>query len=446
MVLDVRGMKCGGCSAAVKRMLLQQPGVAGAAVNLLTETAVVQVAVQQGGTEQAPEELAAAAAAHLTSKGFPAQLRSVEAGVADDAAALSQRKQEELKKRCGLEGWEVLSHLCCPAPGLQAPPAVCSAACPPTRLPAAPAAAARATWRLRGAWRWCAARTTWATCCMRWACTSLRTQVGSWCLACRLLVIKERRGLQRMWRKLSTKLSLPVCRVHARPGQPVGERRAGRAGAAGARPPAAGGRSAVPGPVGDLRLGGACGGASCRAPHVVALSECLPAAVGAELQWRPPDSQSVMLCPRLPRSGAPNMNSLIALGASTSFAAGAASAVLPGFVLDPSFLEEPVMLLAFVLLGRSLEARARAAASADLTALARLIPDSTRLVLDPGAAPRAPASATAPAAEEVLVPTATLRAGDVVRVLPGERVPVDGVVLSGTASGGWAGCGGCGGW
>lgn len=136
------------------------------------------------------------------------------------------------------------------------------------------------------------------------------------------------------------------------------------------------------------------------------------------------------------------MNSLIALGASTSFAAGAASAALPGFVLDPSFLEEPVMLLAFVLLGRSLEARARAAASADLTALARLIPDSTRLVLDPGAAPRAPANgAAAPAAEEVLVPTATVRAGDVVRVLPGERVPVDGVVLSGTASGecGWAG-------
>ena len=141
------------------------------------------------------------------------------------------------------------------------------------------------------------------------------------------------------------------------------------------------------------------------------------------------------------------MNSLIALGASTSFAAGAASALLPGFALDPSFLEEPVMLLAFVLLGRSLEARARAAASADLTALAQLIPDATRLVLDPGAAPRpktAPADGASSAsngaaalssADEMLVPTPTVRAGDVVRVLPGERVPVDGVVLSGTASG-----------
>lgn len=156
------------------------------------------------------------------------------------------------------------------------------------------------------------------------------------------------------------------------------------------------------------------------------------------------------------------MNSLIALGASTSFAAGAASALLPGFVLDPSFLEEPVMLLAFVLLGRSLEARARAAASADLTALARLIPDDARLVLDPGAAPRAAAcsngnggaAGVGTSAEEVLVPTPTLRAGDVVRVLPGERIPVDGLVLSGYASGaqaaggrGWGiGLDGCEGW
>jgi Cu2+-exporting ATPase len=125
------------------------------------------------------------------------------------------------------------------------------------------------------------------------------------------------------------------------------------------------------------------------------------------------------------------MNSLIALGASTSFGAGAASALLPGFSLDPSFLEEPVMLLAFVLLGRSLEARARAAASADLTALARLIPGTARLVLDPGAPPRGGAP---PGADEVLVPSSSVRAGDLVRVLPGERVPVDGVVVAGRAA------------
>lgn len=42
VVLDVGGMKCGGCSAAVKRMLLSRPEVETAAVNLLTETAAVR--------------------------------------------------------------------------------------------------------------------------------------------------------------------------------------------------------------------------------------------------------------------------------------------------------------------------------------------------------------------------------------------------------------------
>lgn len=57
------------------------------------------------------------------------------------------------------------------------------------------------------------------------------------------------------------------------------------------------------------------------------------------------------------------MNSLIGLGAATSFTAGTASILLPGAGLEIGFLEEPVMLLAFVLLGRALETRARLKAS-----------------------------------------------------------------------------------
>lgn len=44
VLLDVDGMKCGGCSAAVKRMLAGRPEVHSAAVNLLTGSAVVMVA------------------------------------------------------------------------------------------------------------------------------------------------------------------------------------------------------------------------------------------------------------------------------------------------------------------------------------------------------------------------------------------------------------------
>ena len=43
VVLDVRGMKCGGCSAAVRRILLADPAVESVAVNLLTESAVVRL-------------------------------------------------------------------------------------------------------------------------------------------------------------------------------------------------------------------------------------------------------------------------------------------------------------------------------------------------------------------------------------------------------------------
>lgn len=64
-----------------------------------------------------------------------------------------------------------------------------------------------------------------------------------------------------------------------------------------------------------------------------------------------------------PCRGNPNMNSLIGLGAATSFTAGTASILLPGAGLEIGFLEEPVMLLAFVLLGRALETRARLKAS-----------------------------------------------------------------------------------
>ena len=59
------------------------------------------------------------------------------------------------------------------------------------------------------------------------------------------------------------------------------------------------------------------------------------------------------------------MNSLVGMGAMASFTAGAVSTLVPGAGFDASFLEEPVMLLAFVLLGRSLESHARLQASGE---------------------------------------------------------------------------------
>lgn len=127
--------------------------------------------------------------------------------------------------------------------------------------------------------------------------------------------------------------------------------------------------------------------------------------------------------------GRPSMNTLVGLGAFSAFAFGMTSLLLPeagGW--DLAALDEPVMLLAFILLGRNLEARARAKASVDLEALARLLPAEARLQLCLGK------EFDSEGVEEVCVPTVDIKVGDVVRVLPGERIPVDGTVLSGAAS------------
>jgi P-type E1-E2 ATPase len=67
----------------------------------------------------------------------------------------------------------------------------------------------------------------------------------------------------------------------------------------------------------------------------------------------------------------------------------------------------------------------------DLTSLAQLIPSSSRLVLDQG---NKPDQTENTAVEDVIVPTAVVREGDLVRVLPGERIPTDGTVVNGKCS------------
>lgn len=62
-MLDVGGMKCGGCSAAVKRMLSQQEYVLSSGVNLVTSSAAVGVPAGDGA-----EALAQRAADALTSR------------------------------------------------------------------------------------------------------------------------------------------------------------------------------------------------------------------------------------------------------------------------------------------------------------------------------------------------------------------------------------------
>ena len=118
-------------------------------------------------------------------------------------------------------------------------------------------------------------------------------------------------------------------------------------------------------------------------------------------------------------AGLPSMDTLVGLGVISAYLAS-----LVGFLWPqtgwPCFFNEPVMLLGFVLLGRFLEERARFRTGRALEELAELQPDTALLLLGEG--PPRP------------VRVGGLRPGDRVQLLPGDRVPVDGVVRQGSGA------------
>ncbi|XP_071723728.1 copper-transporting ATPase PAA2, chloroplastic [Rutidosis leptorrhynchoides] len=131
------------------------------------------------------------------------------------------------------------------------------------------------------------------------------------------------------------------------------------------------------------------------------------------------------------KNGSPNMNSLVGFGSMFAFIISAVSLLNPGLQWDASFFDEPVMLLGFVLLGRSLEERARIRASSDMNELLSLVSTKSRLVI---ASSESESSADIVLCSDAIcmeVPTDDIRVGDSVLVLPGETIPVDGKVVAG---------------
>ncbi|MDJ1178364.1 heavy metal translocating P-type ATPase [Roseofilum sp. BLCC_M91] len=116
----------------------------------------------------------------------------------------------------------------------------------------------------------------------------------------------------------------------------------------------------------------------------------------------------------------PNMNSLVGLGAIAAYTTSMIALLFPQTGWE-CFFDEPVMLLGFILLGRTLEARARSQAAADLSALLALQPKRAHLI---------PVGANT---DETAVDIAaeTVKVGEWLRVLPGEKFPVDGRVVGG---------------
>ena len=118
------------------------------------------------------------------------------------------------------------------------------------------------------------------------------------------------------------------------------------------------------------------------------------------------------------RGGAGNMDVLVALGTSMAWLF---SAVVTAADLHHQhvYFEASAVVITLVLMGKLLEARAKAKTSAAIEALIRLQPQTARVLRD---------------GELVEVPVASLHPGDVFVVRPGESVPVDGEVTQGGSS------------
>ncbi len=121
-----------------------------------------------------------------------------------------------------------------------------------------------------------------------------------------------------------------------------------------------------------------------------------------------------------------NMFSLIALGTGVAYGYSVIAALLPGlfpagFRLPdgtvPVYFEPAAVIVTLVLLGQVLELRARSQTNSAIRALLDLAPKTARMIRDDGA--------------ETDVPLEQVVPGDNLRVRPGEKVPVDGVVLEG---------------
>ena len=129
--------------------------------------------------------------------------------------------------------------------------------------------------------------------------------------------------------------------------------------------------------------------------------------------------------------GAPNMDTLVALGATASFGystyalfamtgaqvRGDAAAVMS--YMHEFYFESAAMILALITVGKMLEARSKGKTTDALKSLVKLAPQTATLLRN---------------GQEVTVPIAQVKRGDVFVVRPGENIPVDGVILEGESA------------
>jgi Cu+-exporting ATPase len=124
---------------------------------------------------------------------------------------------------------------------------------------------------------------------------------------------------------------------------------------------------------------------------------------------------------RAVRHGSADMNTLIALGTGSAFLYSLVATIGPGLftrnaIAPGVYYEAVILIIGLVLAGRAIEARARRQTSAALRKLVNLLPPNARV--EQGDA-------------WIEKPLAEVRSGEIVVVRPGERIPVDGIVIDG---------------
>ena len=120
------------------------------------------------------------------------------------------------------------------------------------------------------------------------------------------------------------------------------------------------------------------------------------------------------------RAGTGNMDLLVALGTSAAYAYSVYGVVTNAVTGTPAplYFEAAAVVIALVIVGKWLEARAKRSTTAAIRALMSLRPERARVEED---------------GREVEVPVAAVAVGDIVVVRPGERLPVDGLVRTGAS-------------
>ena len=128
---------------------------------------------------------------------------------------------------------------------------------------------------------------------------------------------------------------------------------------------------------------------------------------------------------RTARHGAADMHTLIAIGTSAAYWYSVLATFAPDLFAPEAglranvFFDTAAAIVALVLLGRLLEARAKASSSEAVRRLIELRPTLARVLED---------------GEEYEIPIAAVQPGDIVVVRPGERLPVDGEVVDGASA------------